>query len=98
MAIPVQKTLTVTVDDAVYTVEKMSQPIRDMITLMDEWRQREMDVSVELTLVRGAIRDVQNQMLVAIRKDREEAMAKAQAMGIIPSPEPTQPEPANDNS
>ena len=85
MSIPVQKTITVTVDETIYTVEKMSQPVRDMIVIMDEWRQQEMDVSVELTMVRGALRDLQNQLLTTIRNERAEAIEKAQAMGIIPT-------------
>lgn len=85
MTIAVQKTTTVTVDETLYSVEKMSQNIRDTITFMDEWRQREMDLNVELTMVRSAIRDIQNQLLITIRKEREEALAKAQAMGIVPT-------------
>lgn len=88
MTIPIQKTLTVTVDDAIYTVEKMSPQIKDMIALMDEWRQREVDMNVELAMVRGALRDIQNQLLLAIRKEREEAIARAQAMGIVPATQP----------
>lgn len=92
MTIPVQKTLTITVDDGVYTVEKMSSHIKETVVLMDAWRQREVDASVELSMVRAALRDIQNQLLVMIRKEREEAMAKAQAMGLV-----AQPQPANDS-
>jgi hypothetical protein len=85
MTIPVQKTLTVTVDDALYQVDKMSPQVKDMIALMDEWRQKEVDLNVDLAMVRGALRDVQNQLLVSIRKDREEALERAKAMGVIPA-------------
>ena len=90
MTIQVQKTVSITADEILYDVEKMSQPIKDMITMLDEFRQQEMDAHVTLTMARGAIRDVQNQLLATIRQEREEVEARAAALGIThPQSEPT---------
>jgi hypothetical protein len=88
MALTAQKTLSITADGVVYDVERMSQPIKDMVTMMDEFRQQEMDAHVRLTMARGAIRDVQNQLLSTIQQERAEAEQKAAAMGIIPTVAP----------
>lgn len=85
MALTAQKTLSITADGVVYEVERMSQPIKDMVTMMDEFRQQEMDAHVQLTMARGAIRDVQTQLLATIQQERQEAEQKAIAMGIVPA-------------
>lgn len=89
MAIQIQKTISITADDFLYEVEKMSQPIKDMVAMLDEFRQQEMDAHVLLTMARGAIRDVQSQLLLAIRKEREEVEQRAAALGITNTTEPT---------
>ena len=90
----VQETTTITVDNAVFAVEKMSPSLKQMVMFMDEWRQKDVDLSVELAMVKAALRDIQNNIYVAIKKEREEALAKAKAMGIVP--DAPAPEAAND--
>lgn len=85
MTITVQKTLSITADGLAYEVEKMSPAIKDMVVMMDEFRQQEMDAHVQLTMARGAIRDVQTQLLATIQQERAEAEQKAIAMGIVPA-------------
>ena len=80
----VQQTISVTIDDAVYEVAKMSNEVQQLIAYMDEWRQDEADVSTELLKVRAAVRDIQNTLMTTIRQEREEALKKAEAMGIVP--------------
>lgn len=89
MTITVQKTLSITADGLAYEVEKMSPAIKDMVVMMDEFRQQEMDAHVQLTMARGAIRDVQTQLLATIQQERAEAEQKAIAMGIVPSSGPS---------
>jgi hypothetical protein len=75
----------------------MSPAIKDMVMMMDEFRQEEMDAHVRLVMAKGAIRDVQTQLLNTIQQERAEAEQKAAAMGIIPTPTaPTADEGAND--
>lgn len=91
MTITAQKTLTITTGDGVaYEVDKMSPAIKEMVMMMDEFRQEEMDAHVRLVMAKGAIRDVQAQLLNTIQQERAEAEQKAAAMGIIPTPAATE--------
>lgn len=65
----IQETLTVTFDDNTYTVADMSDNVKQMIALMDEWRQRDADLTSEVLMVRAAVRDVQNTLLATIREE-----------------------------
>ena len=85
----ISKTLTLTADDTVYSVADMSQPLRDMVALMDEWRQRELDLSMEVTMVRGALRDIQTQMLLGIRQEQKEKHEQATQQSVEGSSEDT---------
>jgi vacuolar-type H+-ATPase subunit F/Vma7 len=73
----VQQTLSITIDDTTFEVAGMSEQIKQMVELMDDWRQQESDVSGQLILVRSAIRDIQNSLLTQIRQDQEAAAAPA---------------------
>lgn len=75
----VQPTTTITIDGAVFAVDSMSNNVKEMIALMDEWRQRDADLVTEIAMVRGALRDIQNNIYVAINKQREEAAQKEAA-------------------
>lgn len=71
MTITVQRTTTITADGIIISIENASQQVRDMVSLMDVWRQREMDTHIDLTMVQGAIRDIQNQLLIAVRNEQQ---------------------------
>lgn len=80
---PVQPTTTITVDKTIFEVSQMSPEIQQMVAYFDDWRQQEADQTSKLLMVRSALRDIQNTMLEAIQKERNEALKKAQALGII---------------
>ena len=82
---PVQPTLTIAIDQAVYEVAKMSQQVQQMVAYLDDWRQKEVDLSSELLLTRSGIREMQNQLLTGIQQERAEAQKKAEALGLIPA-------------
>jgi nucleotide-binding universal stress UspA family protein len=86
MATPVQPTTTLNVDQAVYEVAKMSPEIQQMVRYFDEWRQVEADKTSEILMARNALQNLQNQLLATIQKEREEAVKKAEALGVIPTP------------
>lgn len=69
----VQQTTTITIDDAVYEVASMGANIQQMVQYLDDWRQREVDTTSELLMVRGALRDIQNTLLAAIQAEQAEA-------------------------
>jgi hypothetical protein len=78
MTIAISKTQTITAQDTVFQVSSMSPEIQNMVAIMDEFRQQEMDTSITLTMIRGAIRDVQNQILIAITAAQKAAQETVQ--------------------
>lgn len=80
----VQATTTITVDEQVFAVDKMSAKIQQMIAMMDEWRQEEADLTVKLTMVRSALRDIQNNIYNTLQAEKAEAAEKARAMNVAP--------------
>lgn len=71
----VQQTTTITIDDTVYEVASMGANIQQMVQYLDDWRQREVDTTSELLMVRGALRDIQTTLLAAIQAEQAEVAA-----------------------
>jgi plasmid replication initiation protein len=95
MTTPVQPTTTINVDDAVFEVARMSAEIQQTVRLFDECRQVEADATFQVLMARNALTNLQNTLLQAIQKEREEATKKAEAMGLVPAPAvPAAPAPA----
>jgi hypothetical protein len=82
----VQKTLTLTIDDQAYVVEKMSQPIQQLVEMFDEWRQEEVDTQSKLLLIRAGLRDLQRELYNTVIAEREEAVKRAAAFQPVPVP------------
>ena len=82
---PVQPTITIQLDDSTYEVAKMSEQIQNLVAYFDDWRQREADLASELLLVRSGLRDAQNTLVQLLKQEREEAIAKAQSLGLLPA-------------
>lgn len=66
----VQQTTTITIDDSVYEVASMGANVQQMVQYLDDWRQREVDTTSELLMIRGALRDIQNTLLAAIQAEQ----------------------------
>lgn len=62
----IQKTITLTHEDKVYDVEHMSDEVKSLVVYIDEWRQKEQDLTGELIMVRAALRDIQNNLITAL--------------------------------
>lgn len=78
----VQPTLSVSFDDKTVDVSSLSENTQHMIALLDEWRQKESDITNDLVMVRSAMRDLQNNLLAAVQKDtapKDEEAAVAEA-------------------
>ena len=71
----IQETTTVTIEDKSYNVADLPENIQQSIALMDEWRQKDVDLSGEITMVRCAIRDIQNGLFAAIKSGVESEAA-----------------------
>ena len=80
----VQQTLTITIDDRVFEVANMSPEVQSAVMYLDEWRQKEADLTSELLMVRAALNDVQNTLLKTIQADIEAQNAQAAQPAIVP--------------
>lgn len=88
MAINVQQTLTITIDDEIYQLADLSDEVKQMVVYLDDWRQHEADQTSELLKTRAALRDIQNMILNQIQKDNAEAVKEANAQSEeVPSEE-----------
>jgi hypothetical protein len=65
----IEHTVTVAIDGTEYSVAQFSDSVKNAIALMDDWRQKEADLSSDILMVRGAIRDIQNSILAAINSE-----------------------------
>jgi hypothetical protein len=81
----VQQTLTITIDDNIFEVANMSPEVQSAVMYMDEWRQKEADLTSKLLMVRAALNDVQNTLLKTIQA---EAAAANQVTEVV-EPTPT---------
>ena len=75
----VQPTTTITIDDKVFSVSSMSAPIQEMVAYYDMWRQKEIEAASSLLMVRGAMRDLQSNMMTAIQAELAEKATAAPA-------------------
>ncbi len=79
-----QPTTTLTFGDAVFEVSRMTPEIQQMVAYFDAWRQKEIDLQSELLQVRGGLEHLKGQLVAAIQKERDDAVKKAEAMGVVP--------------
>lgn len=81
----VQPTTTITIDEAVFEVSSMSPQVQSMIQYLDDWRQKEVEATSSLLVVRGALANLQNELLAVIQKERADAAAAAEASAADPA-------------
>lgn len=84
----VQKTLTITIDNAIFEVANMSPEVQSAVMYLDEWRQKEADLTSELLMVRAAINDVQNTLLKTIQAEQS---AQQEAQPVLSPVEEKKP-------
>lgn len=65
--VQVQPTTTISIDDTTLNVADLTPEIQQMVQYLDDWRQKEADVTSELLMARGALRDIQATLLQAIQ-------------------------------
>lgn len=70
---PVQKTTSITLDDTTVEVSSLSPQIQQMVAYFDDWRQKETNLTSELLMVRGALRNIQNELLTALQAEKTAA-------------------------
>ena len=84
----VQPTLTITIDNNVFEVANMSPEVQSAVMYMDEWRQKEADVTSKLLMVRAALNDVQNTLLKTIQAEAAAANQVTEVAEPAPAAKP----------
>ena len=76
----VEKIKTLNIDGEQYAVDGMSAEIKAMVDVFDEWAQDEADARNRLMQVSAAKNDLSRQIILQVRKEKEEA-ANAEGQG-----------------
>ena len=82
----VARSTTITIDEVVYSVEQLSPTIKPLVMLMDDWRQQDADTASSLAMIRAALRDLQNNIVLTMRKERTDAAVILAQKGLEPDP------------
>lgn len=61
------------IDGVPHAVEGMSDTVKRMVEIYNEWNQREAEVQSELMMVQSARNDLSRQIILQVRKEKEEA-------------------------
>lgn len=91
MATKVTPTTNIAIDDQTYEVERMSDNVKQMVALLDDWRQQEVDTTSSLLMIRAALKDLQNSLFTTITEERESAAKAAADLGLLPAFDSTAP-------
>ena len=89
----IQATQTINVDGVPFIVERMTPQIQQMISMMDDWRQDEVDTTSKLTMIKAALRDLQNNIYVAVKAEQEKAKNQEEKKMDDPVVDPRRPNP-----
>lgn len=81
------------IDGVPRAVDSMSDVVKKMVAIFNEWAQREADARDELMLVQAAKQDLSRQIITQIRQEQEAAQQQATKADSQP-PEVTPPAPA----
>ena len=87
------------IDGVPYAVDGMSETVKQMVAVFNDWNQREADARSELQLVVSAKNDLSRQIIQQVRKEQEEAKKaqegqQAAPVAPVPVPAPAAPAPA----
>jgi len=69
----------INVDDTPIAVEGCSDTVKQLVSVYNEWRQKEANDKDTLMLTQAGLRDVTREIVVTVRKEQEEAAAAAAA-------------------
>lgn len=88
------------IDNVPYAVDAMSENVKSMVRVYDEWNQKLVDAQDEVAVRRAALNDLSRTIIVAVREEQEaakkaqveaEAKAAAEAAAKAGTPAPVTP-------
>lgn len=65
------------IDGVPYAVDGMSDDVKNMVAIFNEWAQDEADARNRLTQIAAAKNDLSRQIILQVRKEKEEEEAAA---------------------
>ena len=65
------------IDNVPHLVEQMSDNVRELVSIANDWREREAEARSELQLVQAGLRDIFRQITATIQQERDAAAKKA---------------------
>lgn len=68
-----EPTLTLQLDDKTFEIAKMSPRIQQLIEYYDDWRQREVEITSDLNMVKMAQQALQTQIVQAVQEELKTA-------------------------
>jgi len=69
----------INIDGVPHVVEQMSDEVKSVVAIYNEWRQEEVDARNRLLLVQSALRDLGQNLVNRVREEQEAAAAEAAA-------------------
>lgn len=75
------------IDNVPYAVDGMSDEVKAMVDVFNGWSRKEAEALDELTLVRAAKNDLSRQIILQVRKEKEEAEAAEAGEEVTDAPE-----------
>lgn len=67
------------IDDDAYSVDEMSDQVKQLVAVYNEWNQKAADVQSELMMVQSAKNDLSRQIILQVRKEKEESEGGAES-------------------
>lgn len=65
------------IDEQAYAVEGMSDDIKALVNIFNEWNQKEADAADALAMIRAAKNDLSRQIIMSVRAEQEEKTEEA---------------------
>lgn len=70
------------IDDVPYAVDAMSDAVKEMVDLFNDWNKKEVEARSHLLMVMSAKTDMSNKIVQQVRKEQAEAKAAAEAKAV----------------
>lgn len=73
----------INIDGVPHVVEQMSDDVKSVIAIYNEWRQKEVDARNDLLLVQSALRDLGQNLVNRVREEQAAATEAAEAEAVV---------------
>lgn len=75
------------IDDVPYVVDMMSQKVKNLVAVFNEWSQKEVEANDRLVMIQCAKQELSRQVVNAVREELEERKAKEADAQVVAAAE-----------